>query len=131
MEIASCLNLQGKNGRTISRFHQIRGPAKEPEVSLWICIAAAMEGTMERRITRDDAIRAIGRANDAAIAEMIGTGATVEELAEAQAWLANDEPMLNSGRPLAHGRVRLLVDILSDLQAAEEEEDGPILGGSH
>ena len=86
---------------------------------------------MDRRITRHDAIRAIGRANDAAIAEMIGTGATVEELAEAQAWLANDEPMLNSGRPLAQGRVRQLVDILSDLEAAEEEEDGPILGGSH
>jgi hypothetical protein len=74
------------------------------------------------RITRDDAIRAIGRANDTAIAEMIGTGATVDELAEAQAWMANDEPMLNAGRPLAQGRVRQLVDILSDLQADEEED---------
>jgi hypothetical protein len=75
-----------------------------------------------RRITRDDAIRAIGRADDAAIAEMIGTGATVDELAEAQAWLANDEPMLNAGKPLAQGRVRQLVDILSELQADEEDE---------
>jgi hypothetical protein len=83
-----------------------------------------------RRITRDDAIRAIGRADEVAIVEMIGIGATVEELAEAQAWMANDEPLLNAGRPLAQGRVRQLVDILSELQAAEEEEDGPIPGGS-
>ena len=82
---------------------------------------------MERRITRDDAIRAIGRTNDAAIAEMIGTGATVEELAEAQAWLANDEPMINDLRPLAHGRVRELVDILSELEE-DREEDGPAAG---
>jgi hypothetical protein len=83
------------------------------------------------RITRDDAIRAIGRADDAAIAEIIGTGATADELAEAQAWMANDEPLLNAGRPLAQGRVRQLVDILSELQAAAEEEDGPILGGTN
>ena len=76
------------------------------------------------RITREDAIRAIGRANDTAIAEMIATGATADELAEAQAWLANDEPMLNAGKPLAQGRVRQLVDILSELKAEEEEDDG-------
>jgi uncharacterized protein (DUF433 family) len=76
-----------------------------------------------RHITRDDAIRAIGRADDAAIAEMIATGATVDELAEAQAWLANDEPMLNAGKPLAQGRVRQLVDILSELQADEEDQE--------
>jgi len=76
------------------------------------------------RITRADAIRAIGRADEVAIAEMIGTGATVDELAEAQAWMANDEPMLNAGRPLAQGRARQLVDILSELQS-DEEEDSP------
>jgi hypothetical protein len=81
------------------------------------------------RITRDDAIRAIGRANDAAVADMIGTGATVDELAEAQAWMANDEPLLNAGKPLAQGRVRQLVDILSELQADEDDEDAPIPGG--
>jgi hypothetical protein len=74
------------------------------------------------RITRDDAIRAIGRADEAAIAEMIAIGATPDELAEAQAWMANDEPMLNAGKPLAQGRARHLVDILSELQAAEEDD---------
>jgi len=75
-----------------------------------------------RRITRDDAIRAIGRADETGIAEMIATGATADELAEARAWMANDEPMLNAGKPLAQGRVRQLVDILSELEAAEEDD---------
>ena len=49
------------------------------------------------------------------------------ELAEAQAWMANDEPLLNAGKPLATGRVRELVDILSEL---EPSEDGDDRGGS-
>jgi len=78
------------------------------------------------RVTRDDVTRAVGAADDVTIAQIIGTEATVEELAEAQAWIANDEPLLNAGRPLAQGRVRQLVDILSELQRDEEDEEtGP------
>ncbi|MBR1121456.1 hypothetical protein JQ628_08040 [Bradyrhizobium lablabi] len=77
------------------------------------------------RITREDVTRAVSAADDVTIAQIVGTQATVEELAEAQAWLANDEPMMNSGRPLAIGRVRQLVDILSELQADDEDEAGP------
>jgi hypothetical protein len=73
------------------------------------------------RITRDDLINATGAIDDVTIAQMIATGATVDELAEALAWLANDEPMMNSGRPLATGRVRELVDILAEL---EPDDDG-------
>jgi hypothetical protein len=79
------------------------------------------------QITREDVAKAVGGADDVTIAQIIGTGATVDELAEAQAWLANDEPMLNAGRPLATGRVRELVDILSELDPSEDEDDG---GGS-
>jgi hypothetical protein len=75
------------------------------------------------QITREDIARAVGGADDVTIAQIIGTGATVDELAEAQAWLANDEPMLNAGRPLATGRVRELVDILSELDPGEDEDD--------
>ena len=74
-----------------------------------------------RRITRNDAIKAVGAADDVVIAQIIGTGATIDELAEAQAWIANDEPLMNAGRPLPSGRVGELVDILSELQASEEE----------
>jgi hypothetical protein len=75
-----------------------------------------------RRLTRDDVIKAIGRADGVTIAEIIGTGATVDELAEAQAWIVNDEPLMNDGRPLATGRVRQLVDILAELDQNEDDE---------
>jgi hypothetical protein len=81
-----------------------------------------------RRVTRDDVTKAIGRADDVTIAQIIGTGATVDELAEAQAWIANDEPLLNAGKPLATGRVRELVDILAEFDPDEEnDETGPAL----
>jgi hypothetical protein len=82
------------------------------------------------RLTRDDVIKAIGEVDDVAIAEIIGTGTTAEELAEARAWLANDEPLMNAGRPLPNGRVGELVEILSELEADEddEKEAGPVVG---
>jgi hypothetical protein len=75
-----------------------------------------------RRITRDDAIHAVRGADDFAIAQIIGVGATVDELAEAQAWITNDEPLMNDGRPLPSGRVGELVEILNELAA--DEDDG-------
>ena len=75
------------------------------------------------RVTRDDVMKAIGAVDDVTIAQIIATDATVDELAEAQAWMANDEPMMNSGRPLATGRVRELVDILAELEP-DDDEDG-------
>jgi hypothetical protein len=76
-------------------------------------------------MTRDDVTAACGEVDDVAIAEIIGTGATADELAEAKAWLANDEPLLNAGRPLATGRVRELIDILSELEPSEDEDAAP------
>ncbi|MVT54903.1 hypothetical protein GPL17_31130 [Bradyrhizobium yuanmingense] len=81
------------------------------------------------RLSRDDVVKAVDHADDVTIAQIIGTGATAEELAEAQAWLANDEPMINDLRPLAQGRVRELVDILSELEE-DEAEAGPAKAGS-
>jgi hypothetical protein len=43
----------------------------------------------------------------------------------AKAWLCNDEPLMNAGRPLAKGRVGELVDILTELEEREEDEAGP------
>jgi len=82
-----------------------------------------------RRLSRDDVVKTVDRADEVTIAQIIGTGATVEELAEAQAWRANDEPMINDLRPLAHGRVRELVDILSELDE-DSDEQGPAEPGS-
>ena len=74
------------------------------------------------RLTRDDVAKAVARADDVTIAEIIATGATVDELAEAQAWIVNDEPLMNAGKPLASGRVRELIDILEELDSSEEED---------
>ena len=82
-----------------------------------------------RHLSRDDVVKTMDRADEVTVAQIIGTGATVEELAEAQAWLANDEPMINDLRPLAHGRVRELVDILSELEE-DSDEQGPAEPGS-
>ena len=80
-----------------------------------------------KRVTREDVTKAVGRVDDVTIAEIIGTGATADELAEAQAWLVNDEPLLNAGKPLATGRVRELIDILAELEPSEDDdkEAGP------
>jgi hypothetical protein len=44
---------------------------------------------------------------------------TPQELAEAQAWVANDEALINTGRPLPTGRVGQLIEIIR----AKEQED--------
>jgi hypothetical protein len=75
-----------------------------------------------RHVTQDDVTKAVSQADGVTVAQIIGTGATVDELAEAQAWIANDEPLLNAGRPLASGRVRELIDILTELEPNEEDD---------
>jgi hypothetical protein len=78
-------------------------------------------------LTRDDIIRTFGEVDDSTIADIIGTGATIQELAEAQTWIANNEAPMNSGRSLAAGRVGRLVEILGRIA---EEEPGPAGGGA-
>ena len=75
------------------------------------------------RITREDIVRTVGDVDDTLIAEIIGTGATVEELAEAQAWMDNDEALMNAGRPLPKARVGELVEILSEVEASDDDQD--------
>lgn len=74
-------------------------------------------------LTRDDIIAALGRVDDATIVEILGTGASEGELAEAKAWCRNDEPLMNTGKPLAGGRIGRLVEILERIL---EEEPGPL-----
>ena len=74
-------------------------------------------------LTRKDVIAMLGELNDDVIAEIIANGATLEELAEAHAWLANDEPLMNAGRPLPGGRVARVVDIIAAISEEEEQED--------
>ncbi len=81
-----------------------------------------------RRLTRDDVTKAVTEADDVTVAKVIGTGATVDELAEAQAWIVNDESLVNAGKPLPSGRIGELVDILTELDATEDDDNaaGPV-----
>ena len=74
-------------------------------------------------LTRKDVIAMLGEIDDDVVAEIIASGATLEELAEARAWLANDEPLMNAGRPLPGGRVARVVDIIAAISEEEEQED--------
>jgi uncharacterized membrane protein YkvA (DUF1232 family) len=78
---------------------------------------------MVSALTRKDVIATLGPLDDVTIASILASGASAQELAEAQAWLENDEPMINAGKPLAGGRVARLVDILATLKEEEEAHD--------
>ncbi|MGJ3265634.1 MAG: hypothetical protein ACFE0R_20640 [Salinarimonas sp.] len=72
-------------------------------------------------LTREEVRAVAGPIDDITVAEIIATGATQEDLAEAQAWVENNEAMLNEGRRLpSGGRVGRLVDILSPPSDPEE-----------
>jgi hypothetical protein len=70
--------------------------------------------------TREDIIEGFGTLDDVTIAEILAMGTTPQEVSEAKAWLANDEALLNAGRPLAGGRVGRLVDLV----ATKDEDVG-------
>ena len=63
----------------------------------------------------------LGPVDDAVIAEVVGLGATSDDLTEARAWVTNDEALMNAGKPLPGGRVGRLVEIITDLEQDEEE----------
>lgn len=76
-------------------------------------------------LTRQDIVAAVGPLDDLIIAQIIALGTTPEELAEAQAWLVNDEPLMNTGRPLPGGRVGQVIELIA---SAQEDEDALLEG---
>ncbi len=77
------------------------------------------------RLTREELVAALGPVDDIVVAQVVAMGATAEELAEARAWIASDEPLINRGRPLAAGRIGQLVEILATIEEEEDAEPGP------
>ncbi len=67
---------------------------------------------MPDKLTRAEVIALIGRSDDGVLTDILKMGASRAELAEARAWIENDEAMLNTGRPIPSGRVARLVEIL-------------------
>jgi hypothetical protein len=73
---------------------------------------------MTDRLTRDEVMALTGRSDDRVVTDILTMGASRAELAEARAWLENDEAMLNAGRPIPAGRVARLLEML---QADDED----------
>lgn len=76
-------------------------------------------------MTREELERVIGPVDNQLAAEIAGTGASVQELTEALAWVNADEAMVNDGRPLPGGRVAELIEILQ----GPDDEDVPSAEG--
>jgi hypothetical protein len=74
-------------------------------------------------VTREEITREFGPVDDVVVTSIIGTGASADELAEAKAWITNDEPLLNAGKPLPSGRVRDLIEILAEIDSSDDEEE--------
>ena len=72
--------------------------------------------------TRKEIIERLGELDDVTVAEIIATGATSQDLAEAESWLSNDEALINVGRPLPTGRVGQLVEIITTKEQEDEEQ---------
>jgi len=71
-------------------------------------------------LRREDVLAVLGQVDDLVVAEIIATGATPDELAEARAWLGSEEALVNAGHPLPAGRVRQVLSILERLETAPE-----------
>ncbi|WBV44886.1 hypothetical protein [Pseudoroseomonas cervicalis] len=72
-------------------------------------------------LTSKDIAAILGPVDEALLAEILRSGASREELAEAWAWTQNDEALVNAGRPLPSGRVAQLMELI----APPPEEDDP------
>lgn len=71
---------------------------------------------------KEDIVAVLGPTDEALIADIIRSGASAEELAQAWAWINADEALINDGRPLPSGRIAELVTLL-DPQEQDEHGD--------
>lgn len=65
-----------------------------------------------KALTKEAIERVLGPVDNSVAAELVATGATEGELRQAQAWLTNDEALINAMQPLPKGRVAELTEIL-------------------
>lgn len=65
-------------------------------------------------LTASEIEAVLGPTDESMIAQIIATGATPADLAEAWAWINNDEALINEGRPLPTGKVAELCALLDE-----------------
>lgn len=63
-------------------------------------------------MTRQDVVSVLGPVDDVTIAEIIASGASLDELREAWAWAFGDEALMSQGRPLPGTRVAALIELI-------------------
>jgi hypothetical protein len=64
------------------------------------------------RLSSEDVRAVVGPIDETLLADILATGASAQELAEAWAWVSADEALVNEGRALPSGRVAQLIDLL-------------------
>lgn len=74
-------------------------------------------------LTSEGVRRILGPVDNALLSELAATGASEQELAEANAWVTNDDVLVNDFRPLPKGRVAELVEILNRRYGPGTEDD--------
>ncbi|HZH52415.1 MAG TPA: hypothetical protein VEZ16_11110 [Microvirga sp.] len=67
---------------------------------------------MVERVTRHEVEALVGPTDDRTVTEILRLEPSRAEIAEAQAWVENDEAMLNDGRSNPSGRIARLIEIL-------------------
>ena len=77
-------------------------------------------------MTRQDVVSVLGPVDDVTIAEVISSGASLDELREAWGWAFGDEALMGQGRPLPGTRVAALIDLI---EPDDEEMEGPAAPG--
>lgn len=80
-------------------------------VTAWTKWRAAMEMS-KHPLTRDDVLDVVGELDDDKVAAIIATGADMEELVEAYAWVSDESDALADAEKSLTGKVALVYEIL-------------------
>lgn len=75
--------------------------------------------------TRDDVIHLLGDVSDHKVVEILETGATLEQMEEAAAWLAGESDVMGEERLPLTGAAAKVYDIIVRDELPERERDVP------
>jgi hypothetical protein len=81
---------------------------------------------MEKTVTAEDIREIVGPLDDSVVAAIVATGATVEEVAEAYAWLTADDSLSKELKHACQGRAAIVCDLLAPEIEAPEEPARPV-----
>ena len=75
--------------------------------------------------TRDDVIHLLGDVSDHKVVEILETGATLEQLEEAAAWLAGESDVMGEERLPLTGAAAKVYEIIARDELPERQRDVP------